>query len=458
MKTFNVSKWCKIPAFMMMLACPLITSCGSEEEDLFKKDDPTNNGGNGSTNTPTLMSSTEQKIFLEEAGEEFLGYIKSSDFQSVVDLYNYVGETYSDYKTDEVEDWYIACLEDITQVLGVGTDEDNWNVYNYNNYSRLYAVSNFKGHFTANDNGCWEYSEANDLQFSFTDQNGANCVIKLATGGNTKKVYVGDEDYYQEGYYDYNLGKYISYLDRFENYIEIPEYILVTFTQGGANLSTLNLITNLSMIDENFNLEQDQYAMAVKMTVKEYEWNFEKVSYKAQQNAEISFNMKKGSQMLFAMGAYVDGKVDMESGEVTSAKNANLNFSILNDKVKVAGNCLDVIKYCNKLEKAAEHADDEKTYKSYINEANDMLDLNVYYDGTNTKQAYISLEPFYEEDYYYGYNGYDKYGEWICEPVICFEDGTSYSTFATFFDEDDFKSLINTFEKLVKDFEKLAEE
>ena len=85
---------------------------------------------------------------------------------------------------------------------------------------------------------------------------------------------------------------------------------------------------------------------------------------------------------------------DMDEEEVTSAKNAKLNFSIMNNNVAVKGNCLDVIKFNNKLEKAEEYYDHETMYKSYINEANEMLDLYVYYKGTDTKQAYVSLEPF----------------------------------------------------------------
>ena len=468
-------KWFWLPAFALMLTTPVITSCGGDDEEETTQpgndDDDNddngndsngedngndNNGGSGGGNSDgsdvadNAMSVTRQKMHLEEIGVELINLIKTADFQSYVDLLEYVEDTYYDYETDEVEDWYEGCLENITTTLG--SEKENWNDWYtsyYTYYSRLYAASNFTGHFTAK-NGYWDYTRADDLQFIFNDQNGKKCVLKLTTSGSTKKVYAGNTDDWRDDYYDSSADKYIDYIDNYENYIKIPEKIVVSLTQNGSSIVTFTLTTDLNMVDgEDFNLEKDKYAITANVKIKDYEWSLSKASYKAQNNAEISMSIKKGSTTLVSMGAYIDAKVDVDDEEVTSAKNAKLNFSIMDNKVKVAGSCLDIIKFCNKLEQAEEYYDQETAYKSYINEANDMLDLYVYYNGTNTKQAYVNLEPFYD-DYYYGY------GEWDCEPVIRFNDGTSYSTFEAFFDEDDFKDLINTFERLIEDFEDLT--
>lgn len=406
------------------------------------------------------MSPTRQKIFLEETGVELVNLIKATDFRSYVDLWDYVEDTYYDYDTDEVEDWAEDCFEHMTEFLGTSSEEEYYTgyyyYYYYDNYSCLYALSGFKGHFTAK-NGRWDYSAADDLQFIFNDDNGKKCVLKLTTGGSTKKVYIGDDEEWVDSYWGSSYGEY--YIENYENYVEIPEKITVSLTQNGSSIASLTLKTDLSSVTgESFNLEKDKYAVTASVKVKDYEWNLTKASYKAQENAEIGFNFKKGSSTLVSMSAYSDAKVDFEEDEdyedseveVTSAKNAKLDFSIMDDKVKVAGKCLDIIKFNNKLNKADDYCDQETAYKSYINEANEMLDLYVYYNGTDTKQAYVNLEPFYD-DYYYGY------GEWDCEPVIRFADGTSYSTFEAFFDEDDFRDLIRTFERLIEDFEDLVE-
>ena len=470
----KIFKWFWLPAFALMLTTPIITSCGGDDEEETTQGDGgdnnddggdnnegggnneeggEDNGGNsgGSNISDKAMSPTKQKMYLEETGVELLNLIKTADFRSYVDLFDYVEDTYYDYETDEVEEWYEGCLEDITKTLGNYSEESYWgDIYYYTNYSRLYAASNFTGHFTAK-NGYWDYSKADDLQFIFNDQNGKKCVIKLTTSGSSKKVYVGDEEDWDDYYYDSSTGNYIEYIDNYENYINIPEKITVTLSQNGSNIISLTLATDLSLADdEDFDFEKDKYAVTANVKIKDYEWNLTKASYKAQENAEISMNIKKGSNTLVSMSAYIDGKIDMDEEEVTSAKNAKLNFSIMNNNVAVKGNCLDVIKFNNKLERAEEYYDHETMYKSYINEANEMLDLYVYYKGTDTKQAYVSLEPFYDDDYYYG-------GEWECEPVIRFADGTSYSTFEAFFDEDDFRDFISTFEDLIEDFEDLVE-
>lgn len=479
----KIFKWFWLPAFALMLTTPIITSCGGDDEEETTQGDGGDNNDDGGDNnegggnneeggednggnsgggniSDNAMSPTRQKMYLEETGVELLNLIKTADFRSYVDLFDYVEDTYYDYETDEVEEWAEECFEDMTKFLGTSSEEEYYTgyyyYYYYDNYSCLYALSGFKGHFTAK-NGRWDYSAADDLQFIFNDQNEKKCVLKLTASGSTKKVYIGDEEDYVDSYWGGSYGEY--YYENYKNYVEIPEKITISLTQGGSSIVSLTLKTDLSSVaGENFNLEKDKYSVTASVKVKDYEWNLTKASYKAQENAEIGFNFKKGSSTLVSMSAYIDAKVDFEEDEdyedseveVTSAKNAKLNFSIMDDKVKIAGNCLDVIKFNNKIEDAEDYCDQETAYKSYINEANEMLDLYVYYNGTDTKQAYVSLEPFYEDDYYYG-------GEWECEPVIRFADGTSYSTFEAFFDEDDFKDLINTFEKLIEDFEGLVE-
>ena len=91
--------------------------------------------------------------------------------------------------------------------------------------------------------------------------------------------------------------------------------------------------------------------------------------------------------------------------------------------------------------KADENDYTEGTFKSYINQANALADINVYYDGKSTKHASIRLEPFREEGWYQTY--------WTAEPVLVFySDGSSYSTFEAFFNQSEFKRTINTFKTL----------
>ena len=67
------------------------------------------------------------------------------------------------------------------------------------------------------------------------------------------------------------------------------------------------------------------------------------------------------------------------------------------------------------------------------------------------KQATVKLEPFISESW-----GGTTY--WEAEPVLNFYDGSSYSTFEAFFNDKDFKSVIDTFEELADKYAALVNE
>ena len=113
-------------------------------------------------------------------------------------------------------------------------------------------------------------------------------------------------------------------------------------------------------------------------------------------------------------------------------------------KVQLQGTLSRIHKLVDYLEKMDDNEENEQEFKSYMTQVNGLMNLGVFYDNTSTRQARVVLEAF-EDDY--GYYDDEKY--WYAEPVIHFYDGTSYSTMSAFFDEDDFKRLVDTFEDLV---------
>ena len=438
MKKIN---WMLLSAIVLMSTALTLVSCGGNDGD--EQIEIPNGGVEKPTpekpSEPVAMDPMQQKQYIETVGIEFVNNIKAGDFQNVVDLVNYIDSAYDGYDDEDVEEWLAGCLEDITEVLGSYDEKDGEWTYNYTEYSRLYAASNFKGCFTA-ANGKWVYTSSNDLSFIVMDSKGEECVIKLKASDKGKKVYAGSSEDWD---YDYNGYEYITYIDNYDNYITIPETITVTLSQGGKELAALELKTDLnSVAGENFNIEKDSYNVSASFNLNGYEWNLSKLAYKAQGNSSVKLDLSKNDDVLLSMSASVDMTIDGD--ELTSAKNAQLSFDVLG-KIKVAGSCSDIAKLSEKFEKADDNDENEGTYKSYISEANNLLKLKVYYDGTNQEQASVRLEPFYD----------DYYGEWYSVLVICFEDGTSYSTFEAFFDETDFRNLINALEKLVSDFDAL---
>jgi hypothetical protein len=132
-----------------------------------------------------------------------------------------------------------------------------------------------------------------------------------------------------------------------------------------------------------------------------------------------------------------------------NAKDAFVKLDILG-KVQMQGKLKDVRKYVDYLEKADENDGNESQYRSYINQANSLTDVNLYYNNTTTKQATIKLEPFKEEGWYNNY--------WTVEPIIIFGDNSSYSTFEAFFNDTDFRRTIDAFKSLANAYADIIDE
>ncbi|HQJ90398.1 MAG TPA: hypothetical protein PLB70_07265 [Paludibacteraceae bacterium] len=98
------------------------------------------------------------------------------------------------------------------------------------------------------------------------------------------------------------------------------------------------------------------------------------------------------------------------------------------------------------LMQAEESKYDETAFKSNVNKANNLFNLDLYYSSA-IKQASVKFESFYESD------GYESY--WTYKPVIKFADGSAYSTFDAFFTESEFDGLISSYNALVADFENM---
>lgn len=424
-------KWL-VPAamFAMALTTPVFTSCGDDDEPIEKPDTPDNPIKPNTPQEP--MTSLAQKQKLETVGVDLVEHFKAADFQNVYDLALYIENEYVvNSETDAVSTWADNCLESITKFL----DSEEGVYYNYNYFKRIYAASNFTGHFEPK-NGRWTYSAADDLQFSLKDEEGKTCVLKLTTSGKTQRIYVGDDedwDYWYEG------GSWFEEIDIYEEYLDVPETVTLTLNQGGTTIAKVTINTDLTMLSApDFDLNNDKYDVTATMTVNGYDWTVERAYFDGNEKASLNAKFKKDGKTLLSASGSLDGDVSSEE-----ANNLNLSFDVLGE-VQIKGACNDVMKLAEILEKADDNDENEGNFKSYTSQANELIDLGVYY-GASTKQAYIKLEPFEEDDWGYKY--------WVSEPVIYFADGTSYSTFEAFFDEGSFSDFIDAVNDLANDYE-----
>ena len=409
----------KLIGFLItLLAFTTFTGCGS-------KDDPAPEGGKTSS-----LTIEEQKAKMETAANELMSDLQASGVRNVTDIADYASETYNDdnYDCDGVEKWWSDCLDAVTKLNSSDTYSKT--------FTRLYAASNFTGHFKANTSTKqWDYTPASDLEFIFPDKQGKECTATLTTSGKTKKVYMGESDEYINWRED----------DFYKNYVEVPEDIKVTFTQGGTTIATMDLSTDLSgMASENFDLTKDSYSAVCKLMVNNFTFEVKQAAY-SPTSASVAFSVSKGDKSLLSMTAAAKGAV---TDEFTEVGIASVNVDILGE-IQIKGDCSNCSKYSGYINDADDNDGNEATFKSDISQANAILDLGLYYNS-DTRQASIALEPFEEE-----YNGYGKY--WYSEPVLKFDDGTSYSTFEAFFDKTSFKDVIDNFNKLIGDYQAMID-
>ena len=447
-----------------------LVSCGGDDDsvdspivnpDPIKPEEPSKN---------EAMTPLEQKEYLDLIARGFMDKTPASDFNEISKLYNHISNTYTDnYNWDEVGDWGREIFESLKESLGTTDKEqekDSWGEYNYiyTNYKALVMASNFKGQFKAIGNK-WELSKADDLQFIFSDQYGKECVLKLETSGNVKKVFIGNIDEWVDYNSDYKNDYYISndYYDRTQLTVGVPENIVVTLTQGGSQVVKVTVKLNIGdLSNDKFDLSKNQLTASTLVELNNgYKFNVSQVAYNGNNKTSVSFDMSKNGESLASVAfssdisgipscnidAMVSGNIDEEDFNNSNMKNVYVKLDIMG-KLQIQGTLSDVRKFTDYINEADDNDDDEKTFKSYVNQANSLANFNLFYDGKSTKQATVTLEAFEEESW----NGM-KY--WYMEPMLNFYDGSSYSTFDAFFNDKDFKSVIDAFEKLADNYASL---
>lgn len=447
-----------------------LVSCGGDDDSV---DSPIVNPDPIVPEEPSkneAMTPLEQKEYLDVIARGFMDKTPASDFNEISKLYNHISNTYTDnYDWDVVGDWGSEIFESLKESLGTTDKEQekySWGEYNYiyTNYKAVVMASNFKGHFKAIGNK-WELSKADDLQFIFSDQYGKECVLKLETSGNVKKVFIGNIDEWVDYNYDYSNDYYISndYYDRTQLTVGVPENIVVTLTQGGSQVVKVTVKLNIGdLSNDKFDLSKNQLTASTLVELNNgYKFNVSQVAYNGNNKTSVSFDMSKNGESLASVAfssdisgipscnidAMVSGNIDEEDFNNSNMKNVYVKLDIMG-KLQIQGTLSDVRKFTDYINEAYDNDDDEKTFKSFVNQANSLANFNLFYDGKSTKQATVTLEAFEEESW----NGM-KY--WYMEPMLNFYDGSSYSTFDAFFNDKDFKSVIDAFEKLADNYASL---
>lgn len=462
MKKFNYYNHVLALALAGTLA---LTSCGDSKEEPDSPEKPV------TPETPTqdkAMTPSEQKERMDAIAREFMSLTPASDFRSYANLSNYANDTYTDYDWSAVEDWADDCWEYARKATGNVTTkhEGIYGTYIYSDYTNLLLASNFTGHFRAK-NGRWtkESGKADDLQFTFADQNGNTCVLKLETSGKVTKVYATNIYSYTDYYYDPDTYKWRDYYDVTQCTIGVPENVVVTLTQGGTQIVKTSVKVDIASLSGNdFDISKNSISASALIELDNgYKFNMSQVSYSGNQKASLSYSISKDGKSLATVSiagdvsgipqcnveAFSRNNFDIDDyyTDNATAKNALVKIDILG-KMQLQGIVSDVHKYADYLEKADGNNTNEKMYKQWLNSANDLTQISLFYDNTTVQQASMKLEAFVEDEW-------QGRTYWEAEPVLVFFDGSSNSMFDVFFNDTDFKSTIKAYESLIERYEDL---
>ena len=130
--------------------------------------------------------------------------------------------------------------------------------------------------------------------------------------------------------------------------------------------------------------------------------------------------------------------------EPTIPGEVDLEIDVLG-KLQIKGTA-DMAALVENTNKAFDEAKTDEEFKSYVAAAEQNMNLAAYFDGGSMAQATLGLEPDKET--------LDGRTRLAIVPVLRFADGTSYAVFQTFFNPDDFKTLMEAAKNWAEGVEK----
>ena len=446
-------KWLAMPVLALSLT-GLLTAC-SEKND--EEEEQEQGGAPAGALTPD-----QNKERLSQIGTDFTKAIPASDFDELDQLARHIKDTYcNDDQTEDVENWAEDCFKSLT-ATALPDEITDYATYKYT--QRIYVLSQFHAHLTYNDNEDsqkWEVQNGtNDLQATCKDQNGQQVVAKLTTSGSPKKVFIGEIETDK----DYEYGSYRTIYEMDKAYAVIPENINITLTRGNQALVSITVKTDLSSISgENFDLSKDAATVSMKVQLAGYDIQCNRVTAQAnkESGAVVNFLINKNGKKL--LSADVTATVGLPTGLVWSENTDTDDFE---DKIvdvsgkvsvckldvlgqlQVTAVCSDAKKIKNQFETADDNRKDASIVQNCAQEANSCFTAQFFYDGSSTAQGRMELEA----------TPNSKGTKYNLEPVIVFPDGSRYNMInESYFNEDNFKSLVDLCDKLTENYENMVE-
>lgn len=426
------------------------------------------------------LQPSEQKEKLSSVGQKLLDKTPAAEWEAysklVEDFSNSVYAS-EDYDWGTMEEWFEeefneAYKEDEKLTIAGGKYTTSWT------NDIIILMSNHTGLFTFTESGV-VISDYNDGTKAVFTLNGKTYAVEIKSSGKvTEAKYVWEEygTWTEYGYYDPNLDEWVytdepitrDDFDKISVTVGVPEQIDLNITEDGSPLATVTMKLTPSFKAEEASLTTDSFSVKTTVSINGFEVVSEKVAFDAATGkASAKAEFKKNGECLIKTSAAADVKLHTEdyTWEDSSdsygtyeyvvldmAKNIDVSMDIIGE-IQVKGTCSNAVEASESLEAMWDALYDGNTAnmteaKRHLDNFNSKFKLNVYYDGTDVKQATVAFDLETYEDEYYDYVDYDLI------PIIIFEDKSKYKV-EEFFTENAFGSLIDSFEALCESFNEL---
>lgn len=384
-----------------------------------------------------VLTPFEQKEKIENVGTEFFDEIDIENWQSSADFFRRLSDHLASlgnanyHAFDAFETW----SEEMEDYLVDGKIKDAKLTYKVT--AALSSLQN--GTFTEKD-GAFEFKESGSNLKVVTFLDGKTVTITLTHGAESKLYEVYSEHW--EAEYDwereYWQGEEFTEAD-YSSYVKIPSWVNIEVKEGSAK--RLNWKVNIDFTDSDNNgkisVEKDKAVIDTQIDSDGYSL-YARESYWYEKGlgcSTVNTSIHKGSKLLLAAAAEgsasMTGSMD-EGYELGTPKTVKGAIDVLGELQ--AKGTVDYAQALYLMEKLDPYASQDD-FNSAVAAIEKCLDVAIYYDKKQGRQAWLGLEPMYDE----------YYNQRYVEPVIRFSDGTSYGV-DEFFNENDFRNLLKAME------------
>lgn len=412
------------------LCTMFICACSSSDND----DDVVPSGGKDTPgevktdSTEAQKGSQEQMQTLINTANNFMSKVNSADFNNV----KQVTDALQNLNGDEIIDWVEDCVG--VYVNGEG---------NKGSVERpLWRTSNFTGHFRQSGNSIVkEDGTFDDIQVTFNDAGGSPCVAKVTSSGNTTNVSATFFNF-SDWNWNYNDGWIET---KYENSYAIPQNVVATLTQNGKEIIQVTVNTTFSGAGQ-FPTQSSISNLVTTVKINNYVVTVNRSAISSSQ-VSADLTLAVNDETLLHLTGTANGSYKEDSDE-----NINVEFGATDVTCDVMGKVQTSFQTTNLqrfFENTREFEDymDSNTAQSLLQAINSLSSGNLYFDKNTVPSATIF---FSASSNGYSNDGTNYYYELM--PVLRFASDNREIAFENYFTESNFKSVIDTYDNLVRSF------